>query len=176
MENRIGKITAKTLESLTATDDGRIPREDGGIVSRVRAGPRGVTVNFRHEFKLERTKKDSSLGSWPRKSLASIRAERDRKRVRVMEGIDPTAAKKAEHIEKQRGLEATLADAEQQCTDSLTVKAPIEAWLEQGVARKDGNKELRRQLEKHVLPAVGHIELRKLTDSVLPCMGYDACS
>ncbi|MBB2932857.1 integrase arm-type DNA-binding domain-containing protein [Paraburkholderia silvatlantica] len=160
----MGKITVKELEALTAGDDGRGLREDGGIVGRVRAGRRGVTVLFRYEFKLGADKKDHSLGSWPKKSLADIRAERDRMRVSVADGIDPAAARKAGRIERQNAVEATLAEAERQRSQSLTVQDLFDEWIKNGVARRDGNKELRRQFEKDVLPVIGHIELRKLTD------------
>jgi len=166
----MGKITVKELGALTAGDDGRGLREDGGIVGRVRAGQRGVTVLFRYEFKLGADKKDHSLGSWPKKSLADIRAERDRMRVSVADGIDPAAARKAGRIERQNAVEATLAAAERQRSQSLTVQDLFDEWIKNGVARRDGNKELRRQFEKDVLPIVGHIELRKLTDSDIHAM------
>ena len=97
----MAKIQVKQLEALTADDGGLTLREDGGIVGRVRVGQRGITVLFRFEFKLYGTKRDQALGSWPKKSLASIRAERDRLRVTVSEGINPTAAKKAARIENR---------------------------------------------------------------------------
>lgn len=55
------EITAKPLEAFTATDDGRILRESGGIVGRIRAGQRGVTVWFRYEYKREGSKRDHIL-------------------------------------------------------------------------------------------------------------------
>jgi len=85
-------MTAKQLAALTEADDGRIFREDGGLVARVRAGVRGVTVQFRYEFKLDGSKRDQSLGSWPKKSLAEIRAERDKVKATAAKGVDPVAA------------------------------------------------------------------------------------
>lgn len=162
----MGKLTVKQLEALTRDDDGLRLQDDGGIVGRVRAGTRGVTVLFRYEFKLGTGKKeDQALGSWPKTSLADIRAKRDRMRVSVAKGINPVAAEKAERIEKQKAVEATLAEAEQQRAQALTVKNLFDAWIKDGVARKDENKELRQRFEKHVLPAIGAIELRKLADS-----------
>tara|TARA_Y100001970_G_scaffold209679_1_gene255659 strand:+ start:4948 stop:5154 length:207 start_codon:yes stop_codon:yes gene_type:complete len=67
----VAKITAKQLEALTTTDDGKTLREDGGLVGKVRAGVRGITVLFRYEFKLDGKKGDHRLGSWPKKSLAA---------------------------------------------------------------------------------------------------------
>ncbi|WP_217896052.1 hypothetical protein [Achromobacter denitrificans] len=59
----MSKITIKALEALTTSDDGRTLREDGGIVGRVRAGQRGVTVWFRYEYKLDGAKRDHTLGT-----------------------------------------------------------------------------------------------------------------
>lgn len=106
------KLTVKFLEAITADDDGTILREDGGLVGKVRAGVRGVTVLFRYEFKQQGEKRDHSLGSWPKKSLAQIRAERDEVKAIAAKGIIPSAARRAAKIEAQVALAATLADAE----------------------------------------------------------------
>lgn len=108
----MNKLTTKELQALSVADNGRNLREDGGIVGRVRSGLRGTSVSFRFEYKLNGAKQDYALGTWPKKSLADIRAERDRVRVVVTEGIDPGAAKKAARIEQQRAIEATIAQAE----------------------------------------------------------------
>lgn len=163
----MNKITVKALEALTPSDDGRILREDGGIVGRARAGKRGVTVWFRYEYKLEGAKRDHSLGTWPRTSLADIRAERDRMRVIVADGIDPTAAKKAARIEKQKAVAATVAEAEQKRVRNLTLRDLFKVWIVDGVNRKDGNKELRRIFEKDILPVIGSIPIRELTERKL---------
>jgi integrase len=160
----MSKITIKELEALAPTDHNRIIREEGGLVGKVRAGVRGVTVLFRYEFWLEGVKRDHRLGSWPKKALAAMRAERDRVRVVVADGIDPTAAKKAERIEKQKAVEATLAQAEQERSQRLTFKDLFDAWVTDGVARKDGNAELKRSFGADILPGLGSIELRHLTE------------
>ena len=59
----MSRITVKQLEALTAADDGKTLREDGGLVGRVRAGTRGITVLFRFEFKQNGVKRDHRLGS-----------------------------------------------------------------------------------------------------------------
>jgi len=72
----VAKLTAKQLEALTAADDGKTLREDGGLVAKVRAGIRGVTVLFRYEFKLDGVKRDHRLGSWLRFAPIVMRLER----------------------------------------------------------------------------------------------------
>lgn len=166
----MSKITNRELEALIAANDGRIFREDGGIVERVRAGKRGVTVSFRYEYKLGGSKRDHALGSWPKKSLANIRAERDRVRVTAVEGIDPTAAKKAARIEKQKAFAATLAEAERGRVQVLTVQDLFDLWIVEGINRKDGNKEVARMFKRDILLHLGTSPLRGLTESAVRTM------
>lgn len=163
----MAKLTVKHLEALTAADDGKTLREDGGLVGKVRAGVKGVTVLFRYEFKLDGQKRDHRLGSWPKRSLADIRAERDRVKVTAAQGIDPTAAKKAARIEAQEAVAATLERAERQKKENLTVADLLDEWLRDGVARQDGNAELRRSFGKDVLPVIGKKPIRELTEKDL---------
>jgi len=161
------KLTVKQLEALTATDDGRTLREDNGLVAKVRAGVRGVTVLFRYEFKLDGVKRDYRLGSWPKKTLAQIRAKRDEAKASVAKGIDPTAAQKAARIEAQAAIASTIAEAEREASENRTMRDLFEAWLDDGVSRQDGNAELRRSFGKDVLPLIGKKPLRTLTDKDL---------
>lgn len=163
----MAKLTAKQLEALTSVDDGKTLREDGGLVAKVRAGVRGVTVLFRYEFKLDGAKRDHRLGSWPKKSLAQIRAERDEVKATVTKGINPTAARKAAKIEAQAAIAATIAEAERQAAENKTVADLFEEWMNDGVSRQDGNAELRRSFTKDVLPLIGKKPLRTLTEKDL---------
>lgn len=163
----MAKLTAKQLEALTTADDGKILREDGGLVAKVRAGVRGVTVQFRYEFKQDGMKRDQSLGSWPKKSLAQIRAERDEVKAIAAKGVDPTAARKASKIEAQAAIAATIAEAERQAAENKTVADLFEEWMRDGVSRQDGNAELRRSFNKDVLPLIGKKPLRTLTEKDL---------
>lgn len=166
-KNLMSKITTKALEALTAADNNHTIREDGGLVGKVRAGVRGVTVLFRYEFWLEGTKRDHRLGSWPKKSLASLRIERDKMRAVVSDGIDPTAAKKAARIEKQKSIKATLVEAEQQRVETLTAQDLFDVWIVDGINRKDGNKEMARMFNRDILPTVGKTPLRDLSETAL---------
>lgn len=56
----MSRIKVKELEALGTADDGRTLREPGGIVERVRAGVRGITVWFRYDTKLNGKKRDYS--------------------------------------------------------------------------------------------------------------------
>ncbi|WP_409295403.1 tyrosine-type recombinase/integrase [Pseudomonas sp. KCJK8670] len=163
----MAKLTAKKLEAFTANDHGTILREDGGLVAKVRAGVRGVTILFRFEFKHEGVKRDLSLGSWPKKSLAQIRAERDEVKAVTTKGILPIAARKAANIEAQAAVAATIAQAERRIAENKTVSDLFEEWIRDGVSREDANAELRRSFTKDVLPIIGKKPLRSLTEKDL---------
>lgn len=163
----MAKLTIKQLEALKPEQHGLTLREDGGLAGKVRAGSRGITVLFRYEFKMDGIKRDHRLGSWPKKSLADIRATRDELRISVAKGIDPTAAKQAAIIEAREAIAATIERASKEAAKNLTVADLYEEWLSDGVARQDGNAELKRSFAKDVLPVIGSTPMRSLTDKDL---------
>lgn len=163
----MAKLTIKQLEALAPSDNGKVYREDGGLVAEVRAGVRGVTVQFSFEFKLDGTRTRKRLGSWPKKSLAQIRFERDEARSLVTKGVHPTLAAKAARIEAQAAIATTIAEAEREAAENKTVADLFDEWLRDGVSRQDGNAELRRSFTKDVLPLIGKEPLRNLTEKDL---------
>jgi integrase len=160
----VAKLTIKQLEALSDADDGRTLREDGGIVAKVRAGVRGITVQFRFEYKWDGAKRDHRLGTWPKKSLGVIRAGRDELKTMLSKRIDPTAGRKAAKIEAQNAIAATIAEADRLAVENETVNDLFCEWLRDGVSRQDGNAELRRSFNKDVLPLIGNRRLRELTE------------
>lgn len=162
------KWTQKGLESIGADAKGDTLREAGGLVGEVRVSNVGaVSINFRYAFKRAGKKAWHYCGNWPSSSLAEIRAERDKARAQVGDGVDPGDQRKAERIEAQAKVEAVIAEAARQEAENLTVHDMFQAWLRDGVARADGNAELRRSFEKDVLPAVGAKPVREVTEHEL---------
>jgi len=163
----VSKLTVKQLEALTADDHGKSIREDGNLIGKIAARQKGVVVTFYHRFKWEGQLKDFTCGTWPKKSLSDIRFTRDSARQKVAEGINPSDEKKATRIQVQADIEATIVEAERKATESLTVGDLFAEWLADGVARQDGNAEIKRNFSKNVLPAIGSIALRDLTEKDL---------
>jgi integrase len=163
----VAKLTIKQLEAFTAEDHGKVFREDGGLVAEVRSGIRGITVQFSYEFKLDGSRTRKRLGSWPKKSLAQIRSERDEARTLVTKGLHPTLAAKAARIEAQAAIATTIAEAEREAAESKTVADLFDEWIRDGVSRQDGNAELIRSFKKDVLPLIGKKPLRSLTEKDL---------
>lgn len=163
----MARVTVKMLEAFTPTEHGKVFRENGGLVGKVRAGVKGVTVLFRYEFSLGGKKNDYALGSWPKSTLADIRAKRDQARVSVAQGVDPGAANKAARIEAKAAIASTIAQEALEASESLTVADMFTAWVRDGVSRKDDNLELKRRFEKDVLPAIGKTVVKELTEADL---------
>lgn len=83
-------------------------------------------------------------GTFPDSGIASIRTVRDRARQKVAEGINPSDDKTANRIKEQAANKAIIAEAERKATENLTVADLFNEWLTDGVARQDGNAELRK--------------------------------
>src|SRR5690606_9583471 len=106
-------------------------------------------------------------GTWPKVDLAEIRRRRDEARDQVAAGVNPNDKKQADRIEAQKAVEATIAEAKRQEAENKTFADLFDAWITDGVAREDGNAELKRTFGLDILPVVGAIPLRKLTDTDL---------
>ena len=161
------KLTVKQLEALTLENDGQSVREDGNLTGKVVARKKGIAVTFSYRFKWESKFKDFACGTWPTKSLSDIRSTRDKARQKVADGINPNDEKKAARIQVQAAIAATIAEAERKAAENLTVEDLFNEWLKDGVARQDGNSELRRSFTKNVLPFIGQKPLRNLTEKDL---------
>src|SRR5471030_178229 len=159
------KITQKTLEAIRAEQSGTTIRDEGNLFGRIRAKADGtVTISFYYRFRWNEKLKDLSCGTWPSDSLAKIRAKRDAAKLNVAQGIDPGAQKKVSRHEAQDAITSGLAEMERLRAENLCVQELFEAWLADGVRRKDGNAELRRSFNADALPRIGKIAVKNLTE------------
>lgn len=178
----MAKLTVKQLEALADINDGQTLREDGGMVGKVKASRTGVSVYFDWRYRFGGKVRQIACGTWPKNSLAAIRAERDQAARLLEDGKDPAeerraaklkaAADQAEAIAEQQ---ARLAEIAQQQARQ-TVRDLFERWASVDLIRhKDGGKEIRRMFEKDVLPLIGNLaveDVRKghitgVTDALL---------
>lgn len=158
--------TVKELEAVSPEWRGDKLGDGDGLFGTVRSsGDNGVSIHFTYAFKWERKVNWYYCGTWPISSLEAIRAERDRARVLLKDGIKPTDAKRAAKIEAQAKVEATIAEAARQEAENLPVQSMFDAWLQDGVKRADGNAELRRSFDKDVLPLIGAKAVRSVGES-----------
>lgn len=157
--------TVKELEAVPATWKADTLSDGDGLSGEVRTSSDGkVTVVFRYAFKWEGKVNWHYCGAWPMTALEAIRAERDHARSLLKTGVKPTDAKRASKIEAQAQVEAVLAEVVRKDVENQPVRAMFETWLRDGVARADGNAEIRRSFEKDVLPEIGNKPLREVTE------------
>jgi integrase len=136
-----------------------------GLIGEVRvAGDGSVGVHFRFGFKWAGKKVWHYCGTWPATSLERIRDVRDQARLGLKSGLNPNIAREAERIETQAKVQATLDTETRRKTENATFSELFETWLRDGVLRKDGNARLRRSFEKDLLPGLGTIPVRSLTE------------
>jgi len=163
----MSKLTIKELEALTGADDGRTLSDGDNLIGKVKAAQKGVSVAFYYRYKWQGKHRDLSCGSWPKKALTKIRQERDQASTLLDKGIDPGTQRKADKIREQAQNEAIIAEDARQREENLTVGDLLDEWLRDGVARQDGNAELRRSFTKDVLPVIGKKPIRELTEKDL---------
>lgn len=161
----MAKLTQRTLEAIRPDQAGTTVREEGGLLGRVRVKSDGsVAVSFYYRYRFDGKSKDYSCGTWPADGLSAIRAQRDDARSKVAEGIDPGADKKVARHEKQEAVAAKLAEIEAKRVADLTVKDLYDAWIADGVRRKDGNAALIRLFVADVLPGLGDVAVKSVTE------------
>jgi integrase len=165
----MGKLTVKELQALGLNDDGKRIREDGGLIGSVRIGAVGASVYFDWRYRFDGKVKQIAVGAWPKASLASIRAERDRLKVEVEGGTDPAERRKAERLKTKADQIEAIAEQETRLTDlatqqaRLSVQGLFERWASVDlIRRKDGGAEVRRMFEKDVLPLIGAIAVEEV--------------
>lgn len=161
----MAKLTQRTLEAIRPDQAGTTVRDQGGLLGRVRVkATGGVTVSFYYRYRFDGKSKDQSCGTWPADSLSAIRTTRDAARSKVAAGIDPGADKKVARHEQQQAVAAKLAEIEVARVGELTVKDMFDAWIKDGVRRKDGNAQLMRLFGAYVIPVIGVIGIKVLTE------------
>lgn len=162
------KWTVAELKAIPSTWKDDSLSDGDGLVGEVRITSDGsATVRFKYGFRWGAGKKWFQTGTWPANSLEDIRTRRDEARALVREGVNPNDRKQADKIEAQQQVEAVIVAAAEVRQSELTVKDMFDSWIEDGVKRIDGNAEIRRAFDKDVLPRVGKIAVRHVSESDL---------
>lgn len=144
-DTRTNKLTAKHCEN---ADIGK-HADGGGLYLLVK--PKGRY--WRYDYRIGDKRKTCSLGVYPAMSLKEARIKHGLLKADVAQGIDPMAAKKQAKEEARIDATASFATLAGQ-------------WLENTAkARAWGDKhrlKVERQLNRHILPAFGRMDIREL--------------
>ncbi len=166
------KLTTKELEALAIEDAGKRLRDGESLIGTVRTTSKGITVLFRWRYRFDGKTKDFTCGTWPTDSLKSIRENRAKAALTVVNGKDPghdkaisKTEKRADQAQKLATQEKRLADAEAQAARK-TVSQLFEDWAAIDLKkRKDGGAEIRRAFAKDVLPKIGKLAVEDVKKS-----------
>ena len=159
------RLTHKHLLSITFRQAGQSIRDEGGLFGRVRVKVDGsVSIPFYYRYRHAGKLHDLSCGTWPADTLAQIRARRDAARGTVTAGGDPATRKKVDKIQLQEAMLRKVAQANAQRESQLTVADLFDLWIVNGVRRKDGNADLKRRFNADVLPLIGGVAIRELSE------------
>lgn len=170
----MAKLTVKQLEALTEKDAGRRLSDGGSLYGIVKTRSDGMSVLFRWRYRFAGKLQDYTCGSWPKDSLAGIRATQDKARRILDGGKGPAEEKRIDQLKSQADQAEAVGKEQSRITEAearkarLTVLDLFERWERLGLQRrKDKGAEARRSFEKDVLPAIGNIAAEDVTRSMV---------
>jgi len=159
------KWSVKELEAITSDWRGDTLSDGDGLSGQVRFNSTGgLLIPFRYAFKWEGKVNWFYCGSFPANELSDIRQARDDARESLRQGVDPRVSKTANKIESRNAVSEVIQREEKRKADALTIKDMFDAWVVDGVRRKDCNKYIIQTFNKYVIPAIGRVEVRNLDE------------
>jgi integrase len=168
----MGKLTVRGIESARAKDRPYKLMDGDGLQLRVATdGTKSWLVRYvirgvERQYRLPKLYRDTGGDGYC--GLQEARDESAKIRALGRQGIDyqvqreEMAQAEAVRLAESHATEVRALKVSQ--TETLTVKDMFDAWLKDGVRRKDGNAELRRSFAADVLPKIGAIAIKDLTE------------
>jgi hypothetical protein len=126
----------------------------GGVERQYRL-PKNYSVNSGVGFcSLQKARDESSI-------IRSLAREGIDYQVKLAKSLE--AVREAIAAETKRLVESAILEQ----AEGLTVKEMFDAWLKDGVRRKDGNAELTRSFGVDVLPTIGSTAVKQISENEL---------
>ncbi|MFH1495675.1 MAG: tyrosine-type recombinase/integrase [Pseudomonadota bacterium] len=170
----MAKLTTIELKALRAEDAGKKLREDGGLIGVVRAGTGGVTVSFDWRYRFAGKVRQIAVGSFPKSTIAEIRAKRDKFKHTLDAGKDPAEEKRIGRLQAQADQAEAVSVEQARITEAEAVKARMtvrelfERWEKSVLGeRKDKGAEVRRSFTKDVLPVLGGVAVEDVKRAMI---------
>lgn len=153
------KLTVKAIEAAKPREAEYKLTVDRGLYLRVAVdGAKTWLVRYVVDGKQRQARLPEPYGNGAGfMTLAAAGAANARIQALARDGID---------FQEQAAAERRTREAEAARKEALALpfRAMFDAWLGDGVARADGNAELRRSFEKDVLPAIGTKPVHEVTE------------
>src|SRR5699024_9058972 len=160
----MGEITEKTLCALAHEDQRKTISKNKNLIEYVEYQQERTLVRFGVEYKTNSRRYRYYIGTWPKLSVKEIQQEAQWVNGLIRDGINPTLAKKAYRSHKKNEVRGWIDDLARNRHENLTVLSLFNAWIADGVNRKNDNYELRRVFNKDVLPVIGKVPVRQLSE------------
>lgn len=169
------QFTVQELDNLPAEWEGDKLSDGGGLRGTVRVNRSRVKQNSKPEIKVSweysmrvnRKQVWFNCGLYPNVGLSEIRAKRDWAKQVVRQGLDPRDVIKAELVKKAEAQREVFQREETRKAEALRVSDLFNRWVVEGVNRKDSNKSIKAMFKNHLLPVVGKVALKDLSEQDL---------
>lgn len=183
------KLTATKIDKYKPTKNDEVLADGNGLYLRFRKGRTGIYSRYwmyayksgTKSFYLPLGEHNACLSAFETSvyklaPAARLTLENTRKIAAELadwrkRGLEPKAFLQSEverlDVEVKAKVEAEAAIKKQIVVNNLTVKDLFDAWLCDGVRRKDGNAELQRSFKADVLPQIGDKTIKTLTEHEL---------
>lgn len=174
-ETLMGKLTVRGIDNAKPKDKAYKLMDGDGLQLRIATdGAKTWLVRYaiagvERQYRLPRNYSQNGGAGFC--SLQEARDESSKIRALAREGIDYQvklakdleAEKEKTHAETRRIADAAAVEK----AEGLTIRDMFDAWLKEGVRRKDGNAELKRSFNVDVMPTVGDIAIKFITEHEL---------
>ncbi len=170
----MAKIKVKQLEALRPANASTKIRDDGGLVGTIRTRADGVSVKFDWRYRFGGKVKDYACGTWPKDSLADIRAVRDKARQTLDGGKDPSKEKRIERLKSHADQAEAAMHEEARITGAearnarQTISELFANWERRELSRrKDKGAEVYRSFKKDVFPTLGAVAVEDVRRAMI---------
>ena len=168
----MGKLTVRGIENAKPKDKAYKLIDGDGLQLRVATdGTKTWLVRYmisgsERQYRLPKLYRDVGGGGFY--SLQDAREEASKIRALARQGIDYQLKLEqelqAEELRRQVEVKNRSDEAEAVRVENLTVQNLFDAWLADGVRRKDGNAELRRSFNADLLPEIGDKPIKEVSE------------
>ena len=168
----MGKLTVRGIENSKPKVKAYKLMDGDGLQLRVATDGdktwlvRYVISGVERQYRLPKPYRD--IGGAGFYSLQEARDEASKIRALARQGVDYQVKleqdMQAEQQRRQAEIKRIADEALVERAANLTVQDMFDAWLKDGVRRKDGNSELLRSFKADVLPQIGHKPIKDLSE------------
>ncbi|MET3132846.1 integrase [Oxalobacteraceae bacterium GrIS 1.11] len=164
----MGKLTVRGIESAKPKDKPYKLMDGDGLQLRVAIDGtktwlvRYIIAGTERQYRLPKLYRD--VGGEAYFSLQEARDEASKIRALARQGVDHQVELEKKLATEARHVTELAADEAAREAQNLTVHDLFTAWIVDGVRRKDGNAALQRMFNADVLPQIGSIAIKDLTE------------